>query len=114
MKASDFKEQLKLMQLGFLTKSMAHISYLLEIYEGKPSWWAEDMEKYYKLLKREALSSDSVVPRELRNYSTKEEALAVFKDYIFKCGEMLYWWPEIWEAARDINLEGRGLINLKD
>jgi len=112
LKASDFEEQLKLMQLGFLTKAMNHNSYLLDLYEREPVWWAEDMERYYELLKKEALGKNTVVPRELRIYETKEEALKVFKNYIYKCGEMLQWWPEIWEAARVINMEGRGLIDI--
>ncbi len=112
LKTPDFEEQLKLMQLGFLTKIMNHISYLLDLYEREPIWWAEDMEKYYELLKKEALSSESVVPSELRSSGTKEESLAAFQNYIFKCGEMLQWWPEIWEAARVINQEGRGPIDI--
>ena len=110
----EFEEQLKLLQLGYLTKTMNHINYLLDLYNGEPSWWAEDMERYHKLLEKEALKDDSVVPRELRVYETKEEALSVFKDYLYRCGEMIYWWPDIWEAARQLNMEGRGLLNLED
>ena len=111
---TDFFDQLKLMQLTFISDSMNHIAYLLELYEEKPSWLAEDLKKYYELLKQEALLKESLVPAELRLIGETKKALSIFKDYLFKCGEMLYWWPEIWEAARDINLEGRGLINLKE
>ena len=114
MRTSDFGEQLKLLQLGYLSKIMTNISYLLDLYEREPVWWAEDMDRYYALLKKEALGSNTVVPQELRSYETKEEALTVFKNYIYRYGEMLQWWPDIWEAARDINLEGRGIINLKE
>ena len=113
LKTADFEEQLKLIQLGFLSKAMNHISYLLDLYEREPVWWAEDMERYYSLLKKEALGKNTAVPRELRSYGTKKEALTVFKNYLFKCGEMLQWWPEIWEAARMINMEGRGIISLE-
>ncbi len=112
MKTLDFEEQLKLLQLGYLSKTMSRIKNLLDLYEREPIWWAEDMEKYYELLKKEALSSESVVPSELRSSGTKEESLAAFQNYIFKCGEMLQWWPEIWEAARVINMERRGIIDL--
>ena len=112
MDGTDFEEQLKLIQLGFLTKIMEHIIYLLDLYENKPPWWAEDMKKYYALLEKEALSEKSVIPRELREYDTKEEALSVFQNYLYGCGEMLFWWPEIWEAAERLNRENRGIIDL--
>ena len=110
---AEFEEQLKLLQLGYLTKTMNHVSYLLDLYNSEPSWWAEDMEKYSRLLESEALKENSVAPRELRVYETKDKALTVFKDYLYKCGEMLYWWPEIWEAARELNIDGKGLMKLK-
>ncbi len=112
LKIEDFEEQLKLIQLGFLSKAMNHISYLLDLYEREPVWWAEDMERYYSLLKKEALGKDTAVPRELRSYGTKKEALTVFKNYLFKCGEMLQWWPEIWEAAKNLNEEKKGLLDI--
>ena len=70
------------------------------------------MDKYYNLLKKEALGPDTVVPKELRIIGDTEKSLKVFRQYLYKCGEMLQWWPEIWEAARDINTEGRGLLDL--
>ncbi len=112
LKIEDFEEQLKLIQLGFLSKAMNHISYLLDLYEREPVWWAEDMERYYSLLENEALGKDTAVPRELRSYRTKKEALTVFKKYLFKCGEMLQWWPEIWEAAKNLNEEKKGLLDI--
>ena len=107
---SIFEEQLKLLQLNYISRTMNHISYLLEIYEEEPSWWADDIKSYYKLLKTEAEKGDSVVPRELRTIAAKEKALSIFKDYLNKCGEMLYWWPEIWNAAAELNKERKGIL----
>ncbi len=112
--SSDFEEYLKLFQLGFLTKIISNIHNLFELYNEEPSWWAEDMRKYCSLLKKEALSSESVVPRDLRVYQSKNEALSVYKNYLYRCGEMLQWWPEIWETARKLNIEGKGLIDFKE
>ena len=108
LKDSDFEEQLKLLQMGFLTKKMDHICFLLDLYNEEPAWWADDLKKYYKLLEKEALSSDSVIPKELRVYNDKSKAMNVFKEYLFNCGELLEWWPEIWEAAKYMNMEGQG------
>ena len=110
----DFEEQLKLLQIGYFTRTINHINYLLDLYEEKPSLWAEDMGNYCKLLEKEALSSDSIIPVEFRNFVTKKEALCIYRNYLKRCGEMLYWWPEIWETAKTLNMEGRSIINLNN
>ena len=107
---SDFEEQLKLIQLGYIKSLITHINYLFDLHERSPEWWIKDMLNYKELLIQEALSDLSVIPAELRKMENKKKALTLFQHYIKKCGEMLYWWPEIWEAARQLNMEGQGFI----
>ena len=101
----DFFDQLKLMQLGHLSLTMDLIVELLEVYKETPLWWADDLKQYYKLLKKEALSKESVVPKEFRSTGDTDKDLRLFKDYIFKCGLLIEWWPEIWEASKNLNKE---------
>ncbi len=107
----DFEERLKLLQLEYIAKTMKHINYILEFYERTPEWWADDIENYYEQLNIEAVKDDSAVPRELRSFGTKEKSLSIFKNYLYKCGEMLYWWPEIWNAAAELNKGGKELLD---
>ena len=106
---SDFIDQIKLMQLSVLTDSISRINYLLEIYTDSPEWIIKDLESWSSLLKKEAEGKETLLPFEFRTNSDFNINMDIFKSYLNKCGEMLYWWPEIWEAARQINMEGRGI-----
>lgn len=108
---NDFKEYLKLNQIEYITTIMAHIDSLAEYYDNEPPWWAEDMDQYYNLLKKEVAGKDTEIPEELRHIMDKKEALKLFQSNILRYGELLQLWPEIWETSRKLNQEGNGLVN---
>ena len=71
---------------------------------GRPEYWAADVERHLKALKRAALSCEPYLPREF--LPCGRDAEAVFRDYLLRCGVLLAAWPEIWLRASEMGGTG--------
>jgi hypothetical protein len=67
----------------------------------KPSFWAEDVWKRIRNIEKSKSSLMPWIPAEFQSFGEKGEA--EFRNYFACIGELLYTWPELWEAAMSRN-----------
>jgi hypothetical protein len=67
-----------------------------------PRFWVSDLEKYMGLLEQAVASEEYYVPLDLLAGSHLDEARRLMHRLVFRFGQLLYWWPSLVEAARDL------------
>ena len=105
---ADFEGQLRAVQQHYVSVAVRHLEVLLKHFNGKPSWWAEDVQRYLEAQEEESKNPVAAVPRELRTKvnepkNDKEAALTLFQSWLGQYGRLLEYWPELWETARRMN-----------
>ncbi len=75
-------------------------------YGHQPSFWARDLERAIKSMEEFALKGEASVPSDLLQGRTPSEARALGKKILGMYGELLYWWPLIYDTARAMKQEG--------
>ncbi|HET58016.1 MAG TPA: hypothetical protein ENN35_06195 [Deltaproteobacteria bacterium] len=105
----DFENHLRNIWLASISFKIGYLEQSLAFYHEHPRFWADDIKKYIHSLEHFALHGQVTVPRDLLPGRTPEEARALGQKLIGRFGELLRWWPVIWNAARRMNEEGRGL-----
>ncbi len=101
LKLSAFKELIKMSicegissDIGSLEKRISNNSYV-------PNFWKKDIKKLINLLRKTLPNFKG--PYDLINQGyTTNDTYKITQCLIFKFGELLDWWPEIVEAARDM------------
>ena len=89
--------------LEYTANSIERLEKLLIENRRRPKHWAVDTEKYIDLLQKQSAVPENAVPKELRLNYQIPKALNVYKSFFKDYGELLINWPEIWEAALEIN-----------
>jgi hypothetical protein len=83
---------------------------LLEKHNEKPGFWARDVHATIGAMRTRPPTVEDVIPRELLQRHTPEDASALHRDFFRSYGELLYWWPDNWNAALEINRSEHGRI----
>jgi hypothetical protein len=68
----------------------------------QPSWWRQVVEARIRQLQGRLLEPDYVFPRELIAVSRGNGKLIALRHLIWQFGNLLYWWPDIVEAAKTL------------
>jgi hypothetical protein len=76
----------------------------LESLYGKPPFLAADLRYYIDVLKRESGTVRPWIPLEFAQFGAKAESL--FREYVRRCGELFFAWPELWEKAKSLKAAG--------
>jgi hypothetical protein len=78
----------------------------LAAHNSQPSYWAADVQRFVETL-RQALATDAYfVPEDLPNLLADEERIQLTRRLIGSFGDLMTWWPVIFERARAIRAGG--------
>ncbi len=109
MTLRDFEEFVRINLLRMQTDYISFLVTHLEAYEGEPDFWASDVEQFIDTLQNSLADQDYLVPRDLLENRSAEEARKLSQRLVSKFGELLYWWPEIVNAAKTLRAKGQRL-----
>jgi hypothetical protein len=96
--------------LADISRNIQHLEELLDTYESSPSFWAADVLKRIEAYQDLALLEDLDIPYELRSGRSPNEARALTRKLFHRFGQLLYWWPVLVEAAREIRESGMSFM----
>jgi hypothetical protein len=65
-----------------------------------PSWWREAVGDYERTFRKHVATPDFFLPAEFKGVGTTDDGFAAAQAFVRSFGEILTWWPEMWEAAR--------------
>jgi hypothetical protein len=65
-----------------------------------PAWWREAVSEYERTFRKHVASPDFFLPAEFKGVGTTDDGFAAAQAFVRSFGEILTWWPEMWEAAR--------------
>lgn len=109
MPAPDFAEFLYSTTVPEVNAFISHLEEQLER-EGCPTAsWVHDVERFISIARQTFTRWESVVPLELTNGRSSVEALELTRCLVSKFGQLLHWWPDISEVARNFKRQGRTL-----
>jgi hypothetical protein len=106
--SADFENHLKSVWLAGISYKISYLEQSLSMYSGKPVFWAEEMKRYIAAHEDFAINGRVGLAHDLLAGRSEDEALTLGRRLTSKFGELLQWWPVIWETARKLNGEGRG------
>lgn len=92
------------------SRNIAHLEELLRRYRGTPDYWAEDVRSFIERLADFAAHGSPAAPRELLKSHTSDEAAEICRRVVRRFGELLQWWPVIYDAAARLRGEGIRLV----
>jgi len=81
----------------------------LRLSRGSPAFWANDVRKYLDILRQTQASEAPRVPLELAHGRSLDQARALAQRLALRFGQLVYWWPEMVAAARDLRAQGHRL-----
>ena len=99
-------EELWLSHLSALIR--LHYRRLEELGPSAPDFWVSDMERFIEALRERALEPGPIVPIEVAEEGTPEEALGAVQRWFRLYGRLLAHWPDIMAAATHMAASGRG------
>jgi len=102
MSQTDFEEYLRLQVVRMHSITITMLEAHLQKHGGSPRIWAEDLEKYIDALQTAPTNPDFLVPRDMLALYPLEEARNHSRLFVGNYGKLLYWWPEIVEAAKSL------------
>lgn len=74
--------------------------------KGAPDFWSRCIAKYIELLQQSLLEEVYRPPKDLLKGRDINEARRLTQRLILRFGELLYWWPEITAAAKNLRADG--------
>ncbi len=105
----DFEEVIR----TIVWKSQGDFAFRLEsylrFYKDSPGFWAGDVRRFLDTLFEAMLKKEYIVPRELLDGRSVEEARTASQRLVYRFGELLYWWPEMIVTSRELRGKGTRL-----
>lgn len=95
----DFHEVLRMAACTRASHLIRRIEFLLDEFEHSPSYWASDMQKDIAALGQAAADPGFGLPSDLGE-GDEQEILVRTQDVIGQFGELLYWWPAMFNRAQ--------------
>jgi len=109
MTLPDFEEFVRIKTWESKSTYIAMLENQLQIYKELPAFWADDIKKHLELTRKAIPRKEYIVPGDLLNSRSIEEARQLTQRLVFKFGQFLYWWPEIVEIAKNLRAQGQRL-----
>lgn len=75
-----------------------------------PVWWRDAVGDYERTFRKHVATPDFFLPAEFKGVGTIDDGFAAAQAFVRAFGEILAWWPVMWEAART----AAGLSTVKD
>jgi hypothetical protein len=99
---ADFRALVAEAKLGAASQALTHIE-ATAADPACPTHWRKAIDAYRNAFRESVVRPDFFLPIEFASDSL-DEGFARMQRFIGQFGELLTWWPEIWEAARSMNL----------
>ena len=96
--------------LADISRHIRSLEQILEAREGSPRYWREDILARIEAFRSLALDEELDIPADLRAGRSPKEARALSRRLVRRYGELLYWWPVIVAAAKDLRNNGKGML----
>jgi hypothetical protein len=109
MPLRDFEEVLRQQVCDSATSFMLMVESRLRGEGGSPQFWANDLHKYMELLRKGITRKDYWAPLDLLDRRNVDEARHLAHRLVHKFGKLLYWWPDMVEAASEMRANGERL-----
>lgn len=87
----------------------SHLEDRLEERGGAPAYWGSDVQKCARIMRQATALPDVYLPLDLLYGRTHAEARRLTSRLFKMFGQLLYWWPEVLEAARVLRTQGHRL-----
>jgi hypothetical protein len=82
----------------------------LAAHGNQPVYWATDVQRFVESL-REAMATDAYfVPEDLPSDRSDEEGIHLARRLVGRFGDLLEWWPAIFERGRALQASGTQLV----
>ena len=105
-----FKAQLRELWTADVSRHILQLEGLIERYDARPAYWTEHVRSRIEALRAFASDDHADLPSDLRAGRSVEEARELTRRLVWQYGELLTWWPVIWETARRLNEGGEGML----
>ena len=109
-KIEDFREYVESAWVAAASRYIGYLEYLLNLYQGHPDYWAEDVLSFIERLTDFTVHKSAAAPRELLETQSPEQAMETCRRVVRKYGELLHWWPVIYGTARQLREAGTRLV----
>jgi hypothetical protein len=101
-----FEEVLWIQALHMAGAWLSAIELRLRESQGKPEFWAADLQKVEQIITRESASERYSVPRDFKDHCAANEAREIFQHMVYMFGRLLCCWPDMVETARKLRAQG--------
>jgi hypothetical protein len=88
---------------------VGHLEEQLTARGRSPAYWAGDAQKCVAVLRQARARRDAHLPLDLLYGHAPVEARRLTRRLVEMFGRLLYWWPELFEAARRLRAQGQRL-----
>jgi hypothetical protein len=105
-----FADFIKARKLTEVSQNIQHLYRLLDIYEGSPQYWCQDVFNRIEVLQAYAQSEHIDIPTVLLSGRDPVVARDLCRRLVRQFGELLFWWPEIIDAAKELQDNGQGML----
>jgi hypothetical protein len=108
--AADFRILSTEARLSTLCNDIAQAESVMASDPMCPPHWRRAVDDYEQTFRRHVVAPDFFLPIEFKNSASLEEGFANAQAYVGRFGELLMWWPQIWEIARQANAQRRDAV----
>ena len=108
LNSRDFDEFVRVAWWRRLSSWISRLENTLTLHDDAPDAWKDDVQECIDEA-RESILHDDIAPVDLARECAEDQALATMQRLVYRFGELLEHWPDIYEAARDLRENGRTL-----
>lgn len=76
-----------------------------------PTWWRDAIGEYERTFRKHVVAPDFFLPIEFKGTPTLDEGFAAAQGYVRSFGEILTWWPAMWEASFRLRSSQAGRVH---
>jgi len=101
-----FHEMLRGLAVKSNSFHLASINRLLQVHEEKPDFWASDLKRYRSWIRNTIPDPELDVTDDLLEAGNTTEVRALFQNTVFRFGQLLLIWPDLYRAAHELHAQG--------
>ncbi|HIK28475.1 MAG: HAD-IIIC family phosphatase [Oscillatoriaceae bacterium SKW80] len=109
MPQADFEEFVRLQVWRAHSSFIFLMEERLKACQEFPAFWANDIKKYIDLLSKSLIRDDYLVPLDLVEGRTLDEARELAQRLVLKFGQLLYYWPDIVAVTKKLRQRNQRL-----
>jgi hypothetical protein len=109
MSLTDFEEAVRVQQMASMAASAQAAEMRLRQRNRTPAYWAQDVERNQAEMLRAMKERDLWMPDAvLAVEPDPERAATATREFVFRLGELLWYWPSLWDGALGLKKKGIG------